>query len=96
VAAIDHLLNSAADGPVNLTAPNPCRNAEFAQTLASVLRRPSILPVPEFAPKLLLGRERAEALLFSGQRVLPNVLSSHRFEFRHPELEPALRALLGR
>jgi uncharacterized protein (TIGR01777 family) len=96
VAAIEHLLTSAVSGPVNLTAPNPCRNADFAKTLARVLGRPSIVTVPEFGPELLLGRERAEALLFGGQRVLPNVLTSDGFAFRHSELEPALRAVLGR
>jgi len=96
VAAIEHVLTSAVHGAVNLTAPNPCRNADFAKTLASVLGRPAIVPVPEFAPKLLLGAERAEALLFGGQCVLPKVLASERFTFRHDELEPALRAVLSR
>lgn len=96
VAAIQHLLFSELHGPVNLTAPNPCRNADFAKTLASVLGRPSRVPVPEFAPKLLLGAERAEALLFGGQRVAPTVLTSDGYEFRHADLEPALRAVLSR
>jgi uncharacterized protein (TIGR01777 family) len=96
VAAIEHLLSSDVHGPVNLTAPNPCRNADFAKTLAAVLKRPAVLPVPEFAPKLLLGSERAEALLFGGQRVEPRVLTTDGYTFTHTELEPALRALLGR
>jgi uncharacterized protein (TIGR01777 family) len=96
VAVIEHLLFSEVHGPVNLTAPNPCRNADFAKTLASVLGRPSRVPVPEFAPKLLLGAERAEALLFGGQRVAPAVLTSDGYEFRHADLEPALRAVLSR
>jgi NAD dependent epimerase/dehydratase family enzyme len=96
VRAIEHLLTSDVHGAANLTAPVPCRNADFAKTLASVLGRPSIVPVPEFAPKLLLGAERAEALLFGGQRVLPNVLTADGYVFRHAELEPALRAVLGR
>jgi uncharacterized protein (TIGR01777 family) len=96
VAAIEHLLTSDARGPVNLTAPNPVTNREFADTLARVLRRPSFLPVPSFGPKLLLGGELAEALLFDGQRVLPRVLEHDGYAFAHPQLEPALRALLGR
>jgi len=96
VAAIEHLLTSDVHGAVNLSAPNPCRNADFAKTLASVLGRPAIIPVPEFGPKLLLGAERAEALLFDGQQVLPNVLIGDGYTFRHAELEPALRAVLGR
>lgn len=96
VAAIEHLLTSDVSGPVNLTAPGAVRNAEFAKTLARVLGRPSLLPVPAFGPKLLLGGELADALLFDGQHVVPRALQSHGFEFRHAELEPALRAVLGR
>jgi uncharacterized protein (TIGR01777 family) len=96
VAAIEHLLTSEARGAVNLTSPNPVTNREFADTLARVLRRPSFLPVPSFGPKLLLGGELAEALLFDGQRVLPRVLERDGYAFAHPQLEPALRALLGR
>jgi uncharacterized protein (TIGR01777 family) len=94
VGAIDHLLTSDVRGPVNLTAPEPVRNAEFAKTLGSVLRRPSAVPVPEFGPKLLLGDEMAQALLFGGQRVEPAVLRADGYDFRHPQLEGALRALL--
>ncbi len=96
VAAVEHLLSSEVRGPVNLTAPNPVTNAEFAQTLARVLSRPSFLPIPKFGPKLLIGSEAAEELLFQGQRALPRVLEGDGFVFTHPELEPALRALLDR
>ncbi len=91
-----HLLESAVSGPVNLTAPNPVTNAEFTATLGSVLGRPTFLPIPRFGPKLLLGGELADNLLFSGQQVLPTVLQRDGYEFRHPDLESALRALLGR
>lgn len=96
VRAIEHLLNSSVAGPVNLTAPNPVRNADFAATLARVLRRPAILPVPKFGPRLLLGGELADALLFDGQRVEPSVLATDGFSFEHAELDTALRAELGR
>jgi uncharacterized protein (TIGR01777 family) len=96
VGAIEHLLTSDVSGAVNLTAPNPTRNAEFVKTLATVLGRPAVVPVPQFAPKLLLGAERAEALLFGGQRVVPKVLTADGYVFTHAELEPALRAVLGR
>lgn len=96
VGAIEHLLTSDVRGAVNLTAPNPCRNADFAKALAAVLHRPAMLPVPEFAPKLLLGAERAEALLFGGQHVVPHVLVADGYAFRHTDLEPALREVLGR
>jgi uncharacterized protein (TIGR01777 family) len=96
VAAITHLLTSELEGPVNLTAPNPVTNAEFTTTLAKVLRRPAILPIPSFGPKLLLGAELANNLLFTGQKVMPTRLTAEGFGFAHEDLETALRALLGK
>ena len=97
VAAITHLLTSDTRGAVNLTAPAPVTNAEFTTTLGDVLGRPTFLPIPKFGPKLLLGGELTENLLFSGQRVLPAVLERDRdFTFSYPDLESALRALLAR
>jgi len=95
VGAILHALTADIAGPVNLTAPNPVRNIEFTKTLGSVLHRPTILPVPSFGPKLLLGPELADVLLFEGQRVMPTVLESSGYAFRHPTLEASLRAILG-
>ena len=96
VAAIAHLLTADTSGPVNLTAPNPSTNAEFTDTLGDVLHRPTFMPIPKFGPKLLLGGELADNLLFSGQRVLPAVLNADEgFTFQHPDLATALRALLG-
>jgi uncharacterized protein (TIGR01777 family) len=96
IAAIEHLLTSNVKGPVNLTAPQPTTQAEFTKTLARVLKRPSFLPVPTFGPKLLLGSELADALLFTGQKVLPTVLERDGFRFAHRDLESALRALLAK
>ena len=96
VAAIIHLLSSPLAGPVNLTAPNPVRGADFAKTLGTVMGRPSFLPVPAFGPKLLLGGELADALLFTGQRVLPAALLADEFQFAHPTLSEALTAILAR
>jgi len=96
VGAIRWLLGNDVAGPVNATAPNPVTNSELTKTLATVLHRPSILPVPSFGPKLLLGGELADALLFTSSRVTPGVLSGHGFAFAHPDLEGALRDLLGR
>ena len=93
--AIIHLLTSDVAGPVNLTAPEPVTNAQFADTIGDVLRRPTVVPVPSFGPKLLLGGERAGALLLEGQRVLPRVLQADGYEFAHPTLERALRAAIG-
>jgi uncharacterized protein (TIGR01777 family) len=97
VAAITHLLSADVSGPVNLTAPKPVTQKEFADTLGKVLKRPTFLPIPKFGPKLLLGSELAENLLFTGQKVHPTVLlGESTFTFQHPDLEPALRALLDR
>jgi uncharacterized protein len=96
VAAICHLLDADVAGPVNLVAPNPVRNAEFAKTLGRVLRRPTLLPIPSFAPAVLYGRELVEALLLSSQRANPSVLVASGFEFRHTTLEDALRDILDK
>jgi uncharacterized protein (TIGR01777 family) len=94
VGAIEHLLTANVSGAVNLTAPNPVTNAEFTSTLAQVVKRPAFLPIPPFAPKAILGGELADALLFTGQRVIPAALNASGYQFVHPTLEVALRALL--
>jgi hypothetical protein len=81
-------------GPVNLTAPNPVTNAEFTRVLAARLHRPAILPVPEFALKIVLDGFASEIL--TGQRVLPKQLLDHGFEFRFPQLSDALAAELAK
>lgn len=83
------------DGPVNAVAPNPVTNAEFTATLARVLRRPAVLHVPAFGPRLVLG-EAADELLFVSQRARPARLQATGYRFQFPELEPALRQTLGR
>ena len=94
VRAITHLLTSTLAGAVNLTAPTPVTNAEFTKTLAKVLRKPAFMAIPPVGPKLLLGSELADALLFTGQRVVPNALLADGFRFSHSTLEEALRNLL--
>jgi uncharacterized protein (TIGR01777 family) len=96
VAAIDHLITANVTGAVNLTAPQPVTQAEFTKILAKVLHRPSFMPVPSIGPKLLLGSELANALLFTGQKVMPTILQSSGFSFTHPDLESALRSLLNK
>jgi uncharacterized protein len=97
VAAIVHLLTSSTSGAVNITAPQPVTNAEFTDALGDALGRPTFLPIPKFGPRLLLGSELADNLLFSGQRVLPKVLlADDEFEFSQPELRSCLRSLLAR
>ena len=94
VRAIIHLLTSQLSGPVNLTAPEPVTNARFTKELGSALSRPTVLPIPSFGPKLLLGGELANALLFTGQRVIPGALTRDGFVFQHQTLDVALSALL--
>jgi uncharacterized protein (TIGR01777 family) len=96
VRAIRHLIEAPVVGPVNLTAPNPVTNAEMTKTLGKVLRRPTLLPVPRFALEVLLGKEMATSLLFTSARVLPTRLEESGFRFDHPNLEPALRAVLDK
>ena len=96
LSAIEHLLTANVSGAVNLTAPNPVTNAEFTKALGRTLRRPALLPIPKFGPKLLLGSELAEALLFTGQRVMPTELQKSGFAFQHPTIDVALRALLNK
>ncbi len=83
-------------GPVNVTAPEPVTNADFTRTLAGVLGRPAALPVPAFALRLLFGAEMADSIVLGGARVLPRALLAAGFRFQHPELEPALREMLGK
>ncbi|MGH7530097.1 MAG: TIGR01777 family oxidoreductase [Gemmatimonadales bacterium] len=96
LAAVLHLLDtSALRGPVNLTAPRPVTNREFVRALGRVLGRPAVVPVPAFALRLAFGAEGAE-MLRSGQRVLPANLLASGFAFHYPDIEDALRHVLGR
>lgn len=88
---IDH---DDCQGPYNATAPQPVTNADFTRALAAALHRPALLPMPAGVLRLLVG-EMAE-LLLTGQRVLPSRTQESGFVFRHPELGPALRAILQR
>jgi len=95
VGALLFCLDDArAAGPVNLAAPNPVTNTELSRTLGRVLNRPAVLPVPAFALKLLYG-DMAQ-IVVTGQRVVPSRLNQLGYEFRHPDLEAALRDVLGR
>ncbi len=87
------LASAAARGPYNLCAPRPVTNADFAHALGRQLHRPSVLPAPAAALRLVLG-EMAGALLAS-QRALPRRLLAAGYTFRFPDLAEALRDLLG-
>ena len=95
VGAVRHsLARDQLAGVANTVAPNPVTNAEFTKTLAHVIGRPALLPVPSPALKAALGEFAQEAL--SSARVVPVRLRETGYEFRHPDLEPALRHVLGR
>jgi uncharacterized protein len=82
-------------GAVNVVAPNPVTNREFARTLARVLGRPSLIPVPKFALELAFG-EMADDTVLASQRVVPRRLLEAGFEFQHSTVESALRAEVTR
>lgn len=95
VGAIRHLLTADVTGPVNLTAPEPVTNAEFTRTLAHVVRRPAVIPVPGFALNLAL-RDFGRSTVVGGQRALPTRLLESGYRFAETDLEEALRAALAR
>ena len=82
-------------GPFNATAPEPVRNRDFAAILGRLIRRPSWAPVPGFALRILLG-EMASPLLIEKQRALPKRALELGYQFRYPQLEPALRSIFPR
>ena len=81
-------------GPVNLAAPEPATLASFCRTMGRVMGRPSWLRIPEWALKLLLGE--MAGMLLGGQRIIPAQLRRSGYVFLYPELEPALRSILGK
>ena len=92
VALIRFALDRPVSGVLNAVAPNPVTNADFTRTLAAVLRRPALFPVPPFALRLAFG-EMAQVLLDS-QRAIPQAATAAGFGFSYPELRPALINIL--
>jgi uncharacterized protein (TIGR01777 family) len=84
------LRTTAVTGPLNVTAPNPVTNREFAHALGRALGRPAFMPAPGFALRLALG-EMADALLLTGARVIPAHAQAMGFHFEFPTLQPALQ-----
>ena len=84
---------SEVSGPINVTAPHPVTNREFARALGSALRRPSLVPAPAFALKLALG-EFANYVV-TGQRVIPARAQALGYHFRYPEIDIAFRGIFG-
>jgi uncharacterized protein (TIGR01777 family) len=89
------LVTESLEGPVNAVAPRAVTNAEFTRALARVLGRPAVIPVPGFALRAVFG-ESADAMLLAGQRVDPARLRASGYVWRYPDLDGALRHLLGR
>jgi uncharacterized protein len=85
--------NERVSGTLNATSPNPATNRAFAKTLGRALGRPAVMPVPGFVLDLKFGREFGEVLR-GGQRVVPRRALDLGYEFRHPDLDEALRDLL--
>ena len=96
-AMVRILTDDSISGPVNLVGPNPCTNAEFTKTLAKAMHRPSVLPFPTPAAKMIFGSQLVDEALCSGQRVKPAKLLDHGFEFRDTSItESITSALAGR
>jgi uncharacterized protein len=94
IRMIEHLLDSpGSSGAYNGTAPHPVTNREFTQTLAKVLKRPALLPVPALVLKAALGE--LSVLLLGGQRVIPKRFLDEQFEFEFDTLEQALTDVLA-
>lgn len=94
LAAIEFLLTARVTGPVNLTAPNPVPQQDFARLLGRAVHRPAPWPIPAAALRLALGEFATEGVL-AGQRVLPAALTSAGYRFALPDLAGALQAALG-
>ncbi len=92
---IAHMLHpgTGASGALNNTAPSPVRQRDFARAMGRVLRRPAFMPAPALALRIVLGGFSTE--LLSSKRVLPAAAQAAGYSFRHPQIEPALRDVLG-
>jgi NAD dependent epimerase/dehydratase family enzyme len=88
-------MDESIAGPVNLVAPQPVTNSEFAKTLGKVISKPAFIPTPSLAIKTMYG-EMGNAIILSSTRVIPLKLQIVHHQFSYPQLEPALRHLLGR
>ena len=96
VGAIQHVIKTdTLRGPVNVVAPTPARNADFTRTLASVLSRPAIFPMPAFAARLVFG-QMGDELLLASQRVQPARLMASGYVFQKPDLKKSLEDILKR
>jgi NAD dependent epimerase/dehydratase family enzyme len=88
VRALTFLLAADVSGPANITAPAPATNAEVTKAMGAALHRPTLLPVPSFALKAVLGEFSSEVL--GSARVLPAALQAAGFSFHHPDIASAV------
>jgi uncharacterized protein len=95
IRALRHLIHSDLAGAVNLAAPHPVRQREFAHALGAALDRPAVIPVPKLALRIVLGSEQAEGIAFSSTRVSANRLLDSGFEFSDEKIHPALGRMLA-
>jgi uncharacterized protein len=94
VGVVGHVLrNVRCAGPMNVVAPRPVTNAEFATTLGRALRRPAIIPAPAWALRLAFGRIMADEVLLASLRAAPGRLRDAGYAFQHATLEAALSTL---
>jgi len=91
-AVVFILKNQDINGPINFCTPGPVRHRDFAKALGSALSRPSFMKAPGFMIRLIMGE--LGAALLSSQRILPDKLLKHGFEFQYPDIEQALRNLV--
>jgi uncharacterized protein len=90
---VSSIINDKIQGVYNATAPTPVTMQDFAQTLGTVMSRPSWLPVPDFALEALLGE--GALVVLQGQQVVPTKTLAEGFKFQYSTLQPALTAILG-
>jgi uncharacterized protein (TIGR01777 family) len=94
IGAVQHILQTESlSGPVNLVGPDPVTNVQFTKTLASVLHRPALFPVPELVMRLAFG-EMADELLLASDRVQPKRLQESGYVFQFPTLRSSLEHIL--
>ncbi len=96
VCALMFLIDGDTSGPVNLVAPNPVRQKEFARALGAALHRPAVVPAPKLAVQVRLGKELAAAIGYASQRVSPGVLTEAGFRFADTGVSEALATMFAR
>lgn len=96
IAAINFILNhDNLSGPINLVAPQPATNTEFTKALGHALSRPTFMAMPAFIVRLVFGSEMANEMMLSSTRVSPSVLNEAGYQFQYPEINKAVKAMVG-